>query len=302
MIQHIKRTHLDLQKYDACIENSIQSRIYAFSWYLDLVTDNWDVLVLDDYKAVMPIPWRKKFGIKYVYPPFWLLELGVFSLDEKVDYTSFFKILFTHFKSVETRLNTDNLIQKSSSFLVDKRMQLISINEEYQAVFNSYRKDRRKDLRKANKADLIEKWDDNPDILIQLFRDNVGKRTPFILEKDYDVLRSLMQICIEKRVGEILSIYNKNHKLVASGFFLKHKTSITILVSSTDFNHRKNGENTFLIDRAIFKFQKNYEVFNFGGSSMKSIASYFSSFGAITYDYKQIKYNNLPFLVRLFKR
>jgi hypothetical protein len=302
MIQHIKRTHLDLQKYDACIENSIQSRIYAFSWYLDIVADNWDVLVLDDYKAVMPIPWRKKFGIKYVYPPFWLLELGVFSLDEKVDYTSFFKILFTHFKFVETRLNTDNLIQKSTSFLVDKRMQLISIKEEYQAVFNSYRKDRRKDLRKANKADLSEKWDDNPDILIQLFRDNVGKRTPFIVEKDYDVLRSLMQICIEKRVGEILSIYNKDHKLVASGFFLKYKTSSTILVSSTDFNYRKNGENTFLIDRAIFKFQKNYEVFNFGGSSMKSIASYFSSFGAITKDYKQIKCNNLPFLVKLFKR
>jgi hypothetical protein len=302
MIQHIKRTHLDLQKYDACIENSIQSRIYAFSWYLDIVADNWDVLVLDDYKAVMPIPWRKKFGIKYVYPPFWLLELGVFSLNEKVDYTSFFKILLTHFKFVETRLNTDNLIQKSTSFLVDKRMQLISIKEEYQAVFNSYRKDRRKDLRKANKADLSEKWDDNPDILIQLFRDNVGKRTPFIVEKDYDVLRSLMQICIEKRVGEILSIYNKDHKLVASGFFLKYKTSSTILVSSTDFNYRKNGENTFLIDRAIFKFQKNYEVFNFGGSSMKSIASYFSSFGAITKDYKQIKCNNLPFLVKLFKR
>jgi hypothetical protein len=106
---------------------------------------------------------------------------------------------------------------------------------------------------RINIENLLEK---NGHEVIQLFRDNVGKRTPFIVEKDYDVLRSLMQICIEKRVGEILSIYNKDHKLVASGFFLKHKTSITILMSSTDFNYRKNGENTFLIDRAIFKFQK----------------------------------------------
>ena len=53
MIQHIKRKDLDILKYDACIENSIQSRIYGFSWYLDIVADHWEVLVLDDYEAVM---------------------------------------------------------------------------------------------------------------------------------------------------------------------------------------------------------------------------------------------------------
>ena len=49
MIQYVKRQHLDVSKYDFCIENSTQSRIYAFSWYLDIVADHWDVLVLDDY-------------------------------------------------------------------------------------------------------------------------------------------------------------------------------------------------------------------------------------------------------------
>lgn len=302
MIQNIKRNDLDIQKYNNCVRNSTQSRIYAFSWYLDIVADNWNVLVLNDYKAVMPIPWRKKFGIKYVYPPFWMLELGVFSLDETVYYPSFFRTLFNRFKSIETRLNTDNDIQESASFLINKQMQILSIKESYETIFNTYRKDRKKDSRKANKVGLTEIWNENPTILIQLFKDNVGTRTPYIVEKDYDVLRKLMQICIEKGVGEILSIYNKESRLVAAGFFLKHKKSITILVSSTDFNHRKNGENTFLIDRAIFKFQKNYEVFNFGGSSIKSIASYFLSFGASTQGYKHLKYSNLSFLVKLFKR
>ena len=30
MIQYIKRKNLNIEKYDACIENSVQSRIYAF--------------------------------------------------------------------------------------------------------------------------------------------------------------------------------------------------------------------------------------------------------------------------------
>lgn len=301
MIKYIKRKDLDTNKYDVCIENSMQSRIYAFSWYLDIVADNWDVLVLNDYEAVMPVPLRKKYGIKYVYPPFWLLELGVFSLKDTIDDTLFFKVLLDTFKSVELRLNTHNDFKNSSSFLLAKQMQVSSIKEDYETVFNTYRKDRKKDLRKAEKAGLIEKWNDDPQKLIQLFKNNVGKRTPYIVDKDYLVLEELIRTCIKKGLGEMGSIYNNENKLVASGFFLKHKKSVTILVSSTDFNNRKNGENTFLIDRAIYKYQKKYEVFNFGGSSMKQIASYFLSFGAKTITYQQIKHNSLPFLVKLFK-
>lgn len=301
MIQYIKRKQLDLIKYDSCIENSLQSRVYAFSWYLDIVADNWDVLVFGDYEAVMPVPWRKKAGIKYVYPPFWLLELGIFSLDKTIDYKLFFNFLFDKFKFVESRLNTDN-IEVTSSFLEDKQMQILNIDKEYEAIFNHFRKDRKKDLRKAKNAYLIEKWKDESNKLIQLFKDNVGKRTPFIVEEDYTTLKKLIDTCIEKRVGEILSVYSKDSILVASGFFLKHKNTVTILISSTDFNHRQNGENTFLIDRAIFKYQEKYNLFHFGGSSMESIAKYFLSFGAETKVYQQIKYNNLPFFVKFFKR
>ena len=67
MIRHITRDTLDVQKYDNCIANAINSRVYAYSWYLDIVADaKWDVLVLDDYKAVMPLPKRRKYFINYV--------------------------------------------------------------------------------------------------------------------------------------------------------------------------------------------------------------------------------------------
>ena len=89
MIHYVKREDLEVAKYNDCIENSIQSRIYAFSWYLDIVADNWDVLVLNDYEAVMPVPFRRKFGVNYVYPPFWLLELRSFCKKENIKRISF---------------------------------------------------------------------------------------------------------------------------------------------------------------------------------------------------------------------
>ena len=300
-IKYIHREHLDEEKYNQCIDTSLQSKIYAFSWYLDIVCNTWDVLVLNDYEAVMPIPWRKKYGIKYVYPPFWVLQLGVFS-NEVIDENEFLTPLFNKFKFVELRMSTHNNFELYSEFLQLKQCQKLVFNTTYSSTLSHYRKDRKKDLQKAAVADLIEKWNDHPSNLIQLFKNNIGKRTPNIKETDYENLEKLMAICIGKKIGEILSVYDKENKLVASVFLLKHKNSITKLISSTDLNHRKNGANTFLIDRVIFKYHKDFSEFNFGGSSIKSIASFSKSFGAETEKYHQLKMNKLPKVLQLFKK
>ena len=300
-IKYIHREDLDEEKYNQCIDSSLQSKIYAFSWYLDIICDTWDVLVLNDYEAVMPIPWRKKYGIKYVYPPFWVLQLGVFS-NEVIDENEFLTPLFNKFKFVELRMNTCNNFELYPEFLQLKQCQKLVFNTTYSSTLSHYRKDRKKDLQKAAAADLIEKWNDHPSSLIQLFKNNIGKRTPNIKETDYENLEKLMAICIEKKIGEILSVYDKENKLVASVFLLKHKNSITKLISSTDLNYRKNGANTFLIDRVIFKYHKDFSVFNFGGSSIKSVASFSKSFGAETEKYHQLKMNKLPKFLQLFKK
>ena len=82
MITYLTRTQLNKNEYDNCIHNAPQSKVYALSWYLDIVADNWGALVLNNYEAVMPLPWRKKYGICYVYPPCWTQQLGVFSKKE----------------------------------------------------------------------------------------------------------------------------------------------------------------------------------------------------------------------------
>lgn len=301
MINYIKRKDLDVTKYDACIENSIQSTIYAFSWYLDIVADHWDVLVLDDYNAVMPVTWRKKIGIKYVYPPLWLLELGVFSLNESQDIEPFLAILYSKFKFVELRLNTKNKFLKLAS-LVPKQFQYLDLKIGYEAILKGYNRNRKRELVKVNKYQLIENWTDNPDKLITIFKENIAERVKGISDKDYANLRNLMNFSLKNGVGELLTIYDTNDKLLAAAFFLKHKNKVTQLVCASDISNRKSGVHTFFNDRAIFKYQSHFDIYNFGGSSMENIANYYVSFGSQTEEYQQIKYNNLPFLLKLFKR
>jgi len=290
MIAYVTRAALNIEKYNNCISNAINSRIYAYSWYLDIVADeNWDVLVLDDYVAVMPLPKRRKYFIDYVYPPFWILQLGIFYTTNEFSELDFINKLYRTFKFIELRMNTENFSGIKSKNFIKKQYHSLDLNIKYESLKSNYRSDRFKDLKKAVKNDLREIWNDEPKKLIHLFKCNVGARIPNIISKDYERLESLMNYCIDTKIGEILSIYDKQGEITASAFFLKHQKSITILCSSTDFKNRNNGGNTFLINSAIEKYQSNFSIFNFGGSSMPTIAAYFKSFGAYENNYFLLK-------------
>jgi hypothetical protein len=85
MIKYLKHQEIVKPRWDEAIDRAFNGIIYAKSWYLDIVSPHWDALVSDDYSAVMPLTWRRKFGVYYLYQPFFTQQLGVFGdEDQKV--------------------------------------------------------------------------------------------------------------------------------------------------------------------------------------------------------------------------
>lgn len=293
MIKLLHRSEIDDTLYNQCIETSENTELYAFSWYLDIVAENWNALVLDDYKAVMPLPIRKKYGITYVYQPLWTLQLGIFG---DCDIKEFVDEVSRQFRYIEIRLNPHNTIE--SDLFVSNKKQTLGINADFSEVL--FRKDRKKDLNKAQAANLVFKKGSDTDALISLFKNNVGKRTPNITDKEYLKLSDLSIMLRDKGVGEVFEVY-EGDDLVAAALVIKFNEKAIILVSSTDFKNRDNGSNTFLIAKTIEQYKDEIKLFDFGGSSIPSIASYFKSFGAKTIAYPFLKVNNLPFVLKLFK-
>ncbi len=294
MIRFLKRNQIDQEKYNQCVENSEYSELYAFSWYLDVVADNWGAFVLDDYQAVMPIPNRNKLSVSYVYQPFWTLQLGVFGTNE-ID--GFIEELVNKFRYVELRLNPSNIVYTTS--FVKNEKQILTISNNF--LLSSLRKDRQKDLRKAEKANLTFQNSVSPESLIHLFRNNIGTRTPNIKDKDYKVLSILCELLLKKGFGNLFEVY-ENDTMIAGAFMLIYKKKATILFSSTDFKNRNNGSNTFLIAKIIEEYKDRIQEFDFGGSSIRNIANYFKSFGAETITYPFLKIDNLTFLVKQIKK
>lgn len=57
----------------------MQRNWYAKKEVLDQLSENWEILMFEDYKAVLPIPLKKKFGINFVIMPLFCQQLGIFS-------------------------------------------------------------------------------------------------------------------------------------------------------------------------------------------------------------------------------
>ena len=282
MIKHLTRNELDVKKYDNCISKAINSRIYAYSWYLDIVCDNWDVLVLDDYQAVMPLPKQKKYGVSYVYQPPWTQQLGIFSpteVSQKV-ISSFIKKTTSIFL-LYYNFNAQNLNLKHVRKSIKINYEL-NLNKTYDGTFNDYRKDRKKSLRKATEHKLYFEDGNNVKELIQLYKEVF----PLLNIKDelFKRLYELLEFCLNEEHGFQRNIYMQN-QIVARGFFLHYKNRIYYLFGASNKQGKKIGATTFMIDSVLKQFANTQNVFDFEGSSIASIGNFYKSFGAMNVPY-----------------
>lgn len=275
-IRCVERKNLNKLKYDKCIEESVNTRIYAFSDYLDVVTDHWAVLVLEDYEAVMPLPWRSKYGIKYIYPPCWTQQLGLFSVaDFDVQLVDLFlKAIPKKFIKVTMQLNS----WSASLATVQERVNYtLGLNNTYTEIFKGYRKDRKDRLKKFLKRDCVIQTETDPKPIINLFRTHY-KASEKLNNLDY---LKLEKLCEQKSLQPIiLGVYNSDEELISGTIFFKDQKRIYYLFSANNAEGNKIQANTAMLDDVIKQHAETNLVLDFEGSMIPGIASFFKSFGS----------------------
>lgn len=273
MITYVKRTTLNVTKYNTCIENAIQSKIYAFSWYLDIVADNWDVLVWNDYEAVMPLPWKKKYGLKYIIQPYFCQQLGVFSIDEitLVIQDKFIKSIPKSFVKIDLNFNAHNLDQKNNRH--KKLNYLLNLDKSYNELFKNFSKGRKHAVKSAYKNNLSTK--------AITIAELIKITDEFYPDLNYskDTLRALTNYVLKNNKGFIHGVFKDEH-LLGGSLFLKSNERIVYLFSSYKKEARKLQALSFSIISVIEKYQNTKMVFDFEGGNIPSIGSFFKSFGA----------------------
>src|SRR3954468_15832981 len=141
-------------KWDACIYNSTNSIIYATSSYLDHMADNWHGIVVNDYECVMPVPWRKKFGIRYSYDVPFVQQLGWFTKDTFSDTALLLKTLFDFCRYGDYIFNYDNEITGDHSPTSCSNY-VLPLNRSYAEISKGYKRTIRHSLKKVSKQNLL---------------------------------------------------------------------------------------------------------------------------------------------------
>ena len=284
MIRYLVHKEIDFVKYDRCISESENSLIYAYSWYLDIVAENWDALVLADYEMVMPLTHRKKYGISYIFLPPWVQQLGIFTTIEIKEeiIREFLKAIPGKFKLVDVLFNYDN--QFSDKYLSRRDNFILNLSSNYEFLFADYNKLRKRSVRKAQKLKLnIEEVEDAKS-LINLFKRNKG--TELNREQsDYEMLHQLILKGTEQQKVEILRVVGRNKILLGGVVFFKNKNRIIYLFSAVSKEGKESQAITSIIDSIIRKYSDGNMILDFEGSMIPNIAKFFKSFGGVLENY-----------------
>ncbi len=285
-IQFLKHHQIDFKLYDTCIAKASEIRTEAFSWYLNIVTNNnWDLLMLNDYSVVMPLPYsrlKKHFFLKKITQPFFCQQLGVFfksNIDQAI-LKNFMEELRSK-KIYSYHVHNDILKINFQNYFNTKNNYLLNLNKPYTEITKNYKKGLKSNLKLADKNNLILKKEISFEQFILMKKNNSIHK---IKSGNIQIMKTLTQKLNSLNKGNFYGVF-KDNKLIATAFFIETKKNLVYLFSATTQTGKKTGATPFLIDSLIKSNANTNKILDFEGSMIPGIASFFKSFGAVNEPY-----------------
>ena len=293
-----QRSEIDTKRWDDCIDKASNGLIYAYSFYLDYTSVNWDCLILDDYEAVMPLPWKKKFGIHYLYQPFFTAQLGLFGNNlSPISLENFLNAIPHKFKLWEFSLNHHNLFQLQSFNLFERLNYVLPLNQPYDVLYKNYRDNVKRNIKKSIQYGGYVKTGIDINDIIELAKQQLNRAS----EREFENFKSLYSLLQSKSAAKAYGIYSSANLLLASSVFtFSHNRAYYILVGNNP-NGRTLGASHALIDAFIKDHAAGDLLLDFEGSDIRNLAFFYSSFGAREEKYPAIKLNRLPWYIKWMK-
>lgn len=299
-IHCIKHAQIDSAKWNQCIDGALNCRIYAFDWHLDRTAIEWDALVYGDYEYVMPLPFRKKLGIKYLYQPIYSQQLGIFPPPSPNVLKAFISLVQDKFKYSDVQLNALNVPEESGNdIFVERQNYLLPLVEDFKTIISSYSKNTKRNIAKAQQHDLNIIEGIRLETYLEFKKQNMP---PGVDEQTLEKLKSLIAFGEYKGFGKIYGIYTPENELCAAVYFCRWKDRVIYFNAAASEEGKNLGAMYYLLNRFVEDNAGKNLTLDFEGSMLPGVARFYSGFGAKPETYFQLKYNRLPLPLRWLKR
>lgn len=247
---YIQNENINRIRYDNTLKRSFNANVLAYSWYLDLVCDDWDLLVEGDYETVCPLPIHKKAGITTVYQPRYAPFLGVFSSQhlpsEKVRK---FLSSIPH-RHVKLTLNYHNQLSEDENPRI-YRVPVIDLIPPYKKTVKRFNPQARK---------IIEKDDGN--FVMRSIRTDEYMAFRRRQKKGTIIhnmrLTRIINYAIRYKSAGIYSVYSPGNELIGAAFFMKGNNRVFL----GDWVESREGEKAHAVFRAVNHIIRNNSEIN----------------------------------------
>lgn len=304
----LSREQIDAQTWDNHIDSSLQGVIYALSWYLDIVCEQWEALVWPsavDYSVTMPLPVRWKLGKRILYQPLFCQYLGIFSKQElsAAQCDAFFEASKVHFAYISRyAFNPGNFsvigkLRPKGFEMEVLQTHWLHLAQSYTELYARYSGDRKINLKRGCKIswEIVESDDFDP--LITLFEENHAVGIGKIKSNAYLMLRRLGMECIGNATGRLMYARAGVHTR-AGVFFTHYRGRAIYLFNAADCAGRRGNARASMLD-AYFRANAGTNlIFDFESPKKASVVHYYAGFGAVAMPFYSIQRNALPFPFR----
>ena len=292
---------IDKRRWDDCIAKSFNGSVYAWSWYLDIVHPDWEALIENDYERVMPLTPSRKFFLSYMFQPFFVQQLGVYSQStlNADDVERFVRAIPAKYKIVRYRLNEFNKVDYELGIYEPHRNVVLDLIYDYQSLCNNYNNNTKRNLIKANSAGLTIDKDVKAETIIKLFAENRGRDVEHWKEKEYKRLLDLVDTAIYHECCFVCGVNDIEGRTIAGGIFMCSHDRIIFLFSGSDESYKNKHALTFMLDNMIREFSESKYIFDFEGSDNDGLFRFYKGFGGKEVYYPEVKYNNLKGIFKI---
>jgi hypothetical protein len=297
--------------WNALLDECTHPVVYAYSWYLDVVSPHWQALILpqtDGYRAVMPLPVRKKWGLLVVQQPLFCQFLGIFARETVAEplIRSFIQQLHRHFSYISNYSFHPELTSILQKCLRDdpnlaffhSQTHWLNLHKPYEAIARGFTPDRKANLQRAYKQGWKKAESEDIEPMIRLFRlHHAGRIRGGVAESAYTLLRRLAAQLVQRKVVRIYYAHQGGEFRAGIMAVVMHGTS-TYLFNSADETGRKGNARTWLLDGHFKEMAGKIEYFDFESPEVDGIRNFYESFGVENKVFLSIKKNKLPFPIR----
>lgn len=301
MITYLRHADIDTAAWDRRMAACSNASWYGLRDTLDAATPGWDALVDEATGAQMPLPWRMKYGIRYLYQPFLIQHLGPFSPKPgKDDAARFLRALPKRFRYADIYVLGAGITGVADVRAEERTNHVLHLNGPVEALRKSYSVNHRRSLRKAEQLGVVVERNVDSGRVIAFLESSEQFKRWGIDAAQRSTMRRVLEATEEAGTG-FGRMVSDNGEGAAAAWFVREGGRIIFLKGMGSAKGRDLRAMHALIDDVISESASTGMLLDFAGGNDPQLARFYSGFGAGPVLYSRALMNRLPPLIRQMK-